>query len=250
MLSEFVEKIVALVTNASKAEFKTHETLNKVFVSQGGSYTTFDIPPLPRGGILQGLDDLVLACRDTAIAPAPEIYHQPDMLVVLLDREDRHERLALGLNRSALFRTVTELERNAFTQRDLIRTLRIKLGLGSDHPVLKAIRRVDFRRRNDGSSVVERGKESLGRAVEMEVQSAEDIPEHFDLTMPVYANPGIRNESETTVRLHVDIDIENETFWVGPVADALEIAMQAVHMRLAAILRDQLPGVQVFFGRP
>lgn len=253
MLAEAINTIAGLVETGNAIETFRCDDLRKVLVRRGKEIEMHDLPPVQRGGRLHGVEDLVAAALDDEFAPDPEVFHEGDGIVLVLNRADRHELVKMPLTCTDRFLTLMSLAKTPrnMAPREWVRFLRFDLsGTGIDH-VIAVLRKVDFARRSDGKMHVEHGRESLGRSVEMVVQTPGDaIPETFDVTVPVYATPGLRDATTVTLRMGVHIDVEATTVVIKPLADEIALAIDAAQVAIGNLLRSRLDTVPVFYGAP
>jgi hypothetical protein len=72
------------------------------------------------------------------------------------------------------------------------------------------LRSLDFTRRNDGSRTIEHGRESLGKSIEMQVQSKQgELPEVFEINLPWYSTSPV-NEGWFRLSVTLDLDAASE----------------------------------------
>lgn len=252
MLAEGFQRIADFAQAAHRLEVVTVPDLRKVLVRTGEDVEDFDLPPVPRGGELLGVDDLVAAATDGDFAKAPEVYHDTTAVRLVVDRGDRHEVVTMSLMPSKRFLLLESLAAEGKTRspRELIRMLRFDLPVSGATPLMNALRRVDFSRSSAGYAQTEHGKESLGRSVEAAVQQADQVPQTFVATVPVYQNPGLVGITSVDVELGVHIDLDEQAILVKPLADELCLALQRAQQAIGVLFRQRLPNVPVFYGRP
>jgi len=251
MLAEFLQKLTELTERAYKpVVVKEHGLRRRMLLAANGAVQSYDLPAPDRAHKLVGLDDLIAAINDKAICPAPEVYHYGACVDVLLDREERDQRVSMALRLSERFsilmqmRTAVGLEPKA-----AIRFLRQSLGDSAPVHVITALRQIDFTRTSAGKSHVEHGKESLGRSVEAAVQQADKVPEDFVVRVPVYTNPGA-GAFLVEVRVMLYLDLEGQQVVLQTMPDELEKAHQVAQARLHEALVANCPkGTPVFYGQ-
>jgi hypothetical protein len=250
MLAEFLEALSDKIEETIRAEVENVEGFpDQVLVSDRNGHTFRDVPPPRRKHTVSGLEDLFLACRDEKIAPSPEIYHGEESVVVLLDREGRRSTITMPLIRSGRWKTIESLAGKTFTPKDAIRLLRYGLHDTGIEAVVAGLRRIDWSRSSTGTSVVEHGRESLGRSVEAAIQQADKIPEEFAVRVPAFLNQGFRDFT-ALVRCGVYVDLEVQQIAITPLADELEWAMNAIQNQIHEALVAALPNVPIFNGVP
>lgn len=249
MLTEFLKLIQETAVKAAGAQvLRTAVDSREAFVVNNGELTPILIPPPLRNHALGSVGALCEFAE--TFAAKGSVWHDEEQIVVVLDNDDRRDVATLDLEKSAPFVRLEFLadKRPALTQRDLIRLLRHELrSAGAEH-VLSSVKRLDFKRSNDGRSNLEHGKESLGRSVEMAVNSAEAIPEFFLSTVSVYTTPGA--EYQKTIYATLEIDVQNERFVVLPDDDSITDAIHDVQHDLHGALVEALGDIPVYYGRP
>lgn len=172
MLAEFVQKVADLAVKSSEVQIIHENTFpGEVFVISGGQVSRIEEPTPQRKVDFFGLSSLVSFLKDPTIAPSPEVYVSPYMVIAFLDGAERRACAAVKLRRSAVWSAFSELDiGKSFAPVDAVKFLRQRLGIkpgdGEAWDLLTALRNVSFRKVSDGVSVVEHGREHLGRSVE------------------------------------------------------------------------------------
>lgn len=253
MLAEFLNTFAGYVRGALGTECVTHKALPEmVFVRQGVTHTEYEVPPARRTHFVHGYADLIAVCADP-MAVTPEVFHEHSGIMIHLNREDRRDTVGMSLVESHRFKVLRELQaKDPMTQQEAIRLLRFGLhGTGVDK-VIAALRRMDTTRRSDGQSTVEHGRESLGRSVEAAVQNADQIPEAFQVSTPVFINPGLADLTIVTVWCGVLIDLTCNPvrIEIKPLADEISNAFIRAQEAIGARLARDLPGTPIFHGKP
>ena len=90
-----------------------------------------------------------------------------------------------------------------------------------------------------------RGRESLGRQVEHEVQGTEDLPERIVAQVPVFETP----DYTTRLELFVEPNYDTEKFDVGPMPGQVVTMKNIVLERIAKELAE-VTDVKVLIGNP
>lgn len=253
MLAEFLDRIVGLAKGAHRAEFlKDKDLPNVVYVRNGESLEAVDVPARDRHHVLGGFDDMVRVLLDESMAPDPEVFvDSKGGIVALLDRAERRQTASIELKLATRMETVVALQAGrAFTPKQAVRFLQHDLYAANVKHVVQALRRIDFKRTSGGHSHVQHGRESLGRQVELEVQQAEDVPETFEVVVPVWSNAGFSAWSVTiTVSLHLNIEEERVELRVLPdeVERAINGALTSVRQSIEDATAERK--VRVFLGR-
>ena len=212
-----------------------------------------ELPPDRRAHRVDTLESLIEAAKFYATGMgegdelAGTVWHDEKQVVVLVNDSDRRDRVTLPLTLSEQYRALVALGKQSFTQKQLVLWLKRTMRGAIDDGLLSAVRVLEFKRRNDGSGTVQHGKESLGRSVEAEVQGMAAIPETVTAFVAVYSTPGC--EAKHPVVLSLDIDVDQQTFSLVPLADELTLAVQQAQRDLHAALDGELE-TPVYYGTP
>jgi len=249
MLTEAIDRIASLAREATSVQLLTHELLpDQVCQRVGDSAEWLPAPPPPRSGDLHGLNDVLAAASD--MAPSPEVYHDTGLVTLLLNRQDRREKMIVPLHLSKRYQTVAALAAGRdFDVPAAVKFLRFELhGTNVGH-VIDAISRIDFTRRSEGHASVEHGRETLGNSVEAAIQQADNVPEAFRVSVDVYTNPGFRYTIQ--IECGVYIDLAAQKVHLRTLADELALAEDATQAFIHEQLTGNLPdGTPVYEGRP
>jgi len=219
-----------------------------VLLSGPDGYAKHELPPSDRNHTVASLDALIAAAK--RYGQAGTLWHGTNSVVLLVDDGDRRDRVTLPLQQSEHFARIGALGR-PLDQRAIIRLLRVDLSGAVSPDLVTQFRKLDFKRRNDGSSVVNHGKESLGRAVEAEVMGVSELPERIFAAIQVYRTPGV--EWSQQIALILDVNPTTEEFFLCPEPDALHRAVAEVQARIGESLVKavgQEGGPSVFYGQP
>lgn len=247
MLAEFIDRLADHVRRSHKATIEVHDAApGLLFVSHNGTLEKMDRPPAPRTGDLGSFESVVEFCK--TVAKGGEVYVDAKGIEVVVDKDHRWSCVGLAFQGSRRFQTLSELGKTSWQPRDAVRVLRFGLEL-ENTPVLSGLRRVDFTRKSDGSSTTEHGRETLGKSVEAQVQQADEIPEHFEVTLPLFMNPGFGSFT-AAVRVGIDIDVHNQCIRMIPSVDGITVAIGSAVTQIVEKLRQELEGVPVFHGSP
>lgn len=252
MLADFLASIVNLGKKANQVEFHTHPQLPAtVFVRNGDQLATHAAPPTYRKHDLAGFADLVAALKDKEMAGSPEVYVGADKVVAYLSRTDRREVVSVQLIESKRLKLCAALQAQPvkFQPKDAVKMLRLDFHGGQHDHITQALSRVDFTRTSAGHTNVAHGRESLGKSVEAVVQQAQDVPQKFNLSVPMWTTSGFTRYG-VTVEFGVFLDLEGQTVELRVLSDEVE---RVRNLALAAVvkdLQDALEGVPVFLGTP
>ena len=119
-------------------------------------------------------------------------------------------------------------------QQAFCRLLRLDLDVPAE--VLARYRSLRWSSGAQASAVQGHGKESLGREVYAALANADDVPESFVLSIPLYDSKGQRDTA--AIRCNVDIDTSRETLRIDPAPGAIQAAYDAHAQKNAERLRE------------
>lgn len=259
MIQEALKYLADQAVSAAKPDVVVIPELRQVGVRdlQTGNLALQDLPAVPRAAELRSVADLVAMAKDTAISPAPELYHDHDAIRLLIDGGNRHEMVTCPLRTSDAFATIVALEGTLASMpvADAVQLLRFKLpGCGPELLALAAaLKVVDFKRTADAASVTQHGRESLGSRIEGQVLQAEKIPDTVQAALPIYAaDPALRELSTVRIAIGVYLDVQRQGVKLCPLADEVQIARAHAQQSIGEWLRAQTAAVRVrvFQGRP
>lgn len=250
MQKDALELISRLACTAAEAKLVSVPGDGRTaYVAQNGTLTTFHVAPPPRQHHVNSVDDLISAAKRWNVSPV--VWISDEQIVLVPDDSDRRDRITLKLVKSRAHDLLWHLLENPkLSQVDLIRLLRVHF-VGAVKPagLLAAVRQIRFRQTSSGDSSIQHGNESLGRAIEIQVSGAGDIPERVEVELALFANPG---EREKLVRVACDLEIvtAEQAFRLQPLPDELERVSAEAMADLHDTITTELADVPVFFGSP
>jgi hypothetical protein len=226
-----------------------------ILVSQGDKYEVRAIPPGRIAHVVLSLDDLVAYARrceesDAEENPTPRsVWHNAEQVVLLLDDEDRRDRVTFALQPSEAFETLSKLQgpdKGWMPQAAFVRLLKIDFGVSP--AIVAAFRVLDFKRGDASHGDVQHARETLGKSVEAAVQGTAAIPEDLMISIPLYRTAG--ETAIQHVRCAVEINPVQGLFKLTPLPQELDAVVQAHQADLHERLQKQLPECGVFYGTP
>lgn len=212
MLKEFVQSITGLATDAEKPKelkvnnrtylvgkdgvigdpIETHIEYEKSFKVLVGT-----VPDFVRTiGEMRSVTASIRGRYGLESKPLDEIGSMAGVcsnrVDCVIDIDSRQDQVVLELLKTKQFETLQELKHRAFTQKALIKFLRVDLdGTGADRYV-QAFRNLVWNRSGKSAGVVNHADESMGRSIEDKVATnGEALPEELNLNVAVYVNPDI-----------------------------------------------------------
>ena len=247
MLAELLGAVANLVRKGDAAELKTDPAFpRKAWLVQAGTATELEVPPRDRRYAVEDIETVV-----GLVEAGGALFHTIDEVNLVFDLQDRRELATMRLHFAERFATVSSMARQPWrcSPQEAIKKLRFELHAANVDHVVAALRRIDFQRSSSGSSHIEHGKESLGRAVEAKVQQADAIPESFAVRVPVYSNRDLRS-IQVDIQCGIYLDLAEQLVEIRVMPDeiskAIEVAQAEVGAMLAKAAGDAVP---VYHGR-
>lgn len=190
---------------------------------------------------VETIDDIAQFYRDHSSNEASSsIFYMRDRVVLLIDDEDRRDRVTLALSLSPQLVCLDQMK-GAVEQSALIRTLRTTL-YGCFSPDLKlvdALRNLKWNDETSGQSDIQRGRASIGSAIRRELTGLEAMPEYIHFTVPVFAS---KVEHKAIIRCLFDPDEKTKRIILEPLPGeidrALFMAEEEIGRRLALALKS------------
>ena len=245
MLAEFFTKLQEAARESAKPAITTIEGDDRYAWLDKEKH---ELPPPRREHRVHSLEAMLSAAEQYGKNDPRDgsIWHNEKAVVLLCVDADRRDRVTLGLELSDQYKALQVVSKTPFQQKPFVLFLKRLMRGAIDDSLLAAVRVIEFKRRNDGSGTVQHGKESLGRSVEAEVQGMSAIPEIVVANVPVYSTPGC--DQRHGIGLSIDIDPDQQTFSLTPLADELTFAIHAAQRALHEALDES--GLPVFYGQP
>lgn len=206
---------------------------------------------------------------EAAGAPAPKqqrsssptdkfVFVNEQGIEVLLNQTDRREGLSFEFEKSDSLRAIESLQTvHTFNQRDFIDFLRRKVNAEmTPADIIERLRKVKFSSSVAGESTIQTGKESISRAVQQQLTGTVDFPEEIMFSVPYFDNvrDSDGNLYMVSIACALDIDLQNQTFTLRPIAGELagasDFVLRSIQQQLAEELEDKYIDVRVFLGWP
>jgi hypothetical protein len=241
MLAEMIKAIVGLADE--RRQFRTlvePDTRHMKVMNPDGSLERLEIPSfrnyqaidLPSLVSLLGLAEgprlvFVGACEDGV------------SVMCYLDELDRKETVRMTVEYSQAYAAFVKLN-DWQKQKLVVTTLRDQLFGSTESGLLGKLRSLDFTRRNDGTKTIEHGRESMGRSIELAVQSKNgEIPEKVTFRIPMFASRDF-SKFIATCDCSLDLDASMEAIRFVPTGDQLESAIEYSILHVADTIREGL----------
>jgi hypothetical protein len=229
-------------------------------VGRNGDVQRLESDPTPRRHLIGSLDSF----RDMALhldgvnSAKPAIFLGREKLELVCDWDVRRDHATLPLVLSTPFARLQYFEDGTrwLTQAELIRLLRTDLAYAlTDATILPTLRTLRFKKRDDGGTDVQHGKQSIDRSIQQSVMGAGEspLPELLVFHTSVYSTPGFDiDDWVVNVECALDINIEEGTFLLKPCGDTIADAYAATLANVEAWLRagTREKETPIFVGDP
>ncbi len=243
MLAEMISKIAELTLGG--VDFKSHPLPGgrEVLVRQpDGTVIRETVPAHDRKyqmGDIESFCQLLDEADQAVVFVTPTQPGKPVVVTAFYDESERRDFVDWTIAPSAALVALLSLG-TWNKQKHVVELIRDRLFESVPTGLLSQLRSIDFSRRNDGSRTIEHGRESLGRSVEMAVQSKQgELPEVFEVSLPWYSTSPV---SEAWYRLSVtlDLDAANESIRLVIRGDGLDVANQQALKMVRQFVDEQL----------
>jgi hypothetical protein len=240
----------------------------RAIIAGAGAAKEFTIPPPVRRHRAFSLRSLIRYATRLADGPgAPVIWHGPQAVWLILDDQDRLDTVLFSLSYSRPFLCLMELDagmRPAMQQLDLIRLLRLDLGLPAE--VVAPFRRLEWSHagRLEWSHAANQSDHqqpraaSLGKTITATVATSgkADLPDALDVPVEVYESG---QRARVTIRCLLEIDpLSPKLIEMVPAPGEIQAAIegaqnaisQELHAEFAHNSPDGSPAIPIYYGDP
>lgn len=177
-------------------------------------------------------------------------------IVLLVNDDDRRERVYVEMIQSDEIDRLGELgeAKPLLDQRAILfmlRTVFTQDALPKFPKLIDTLRSVKFEAQTSADSKIERGKSSVGKALNVHASGLESVPEQVTLSVPIFEN------SFATLRVDVQCALEiyeaEQRLQLFPLPGEVEGAYAKAESHLCELIRDLLgkdSAVPVYYGSP
>lgn len=178
----------------------------------------------------------------------PEFWFSERLVVGFQDHGGIPDRVELPLTKTSRWGRLESLAASAFGQKEFLRLLRLELGNAVPAGVVDVLRKVLFKAHQEAQGQIGHNKASVGKTLQVELQTQEKLPEEVNLYLQVF------NEVDyfATVLCALEIDIEAQRFQLVPMPGELDLGVKAALAYVRSIL-ESLRGEEkwpVYYGCP
>lgn len=249
ILKDAIDRIVDLANKSSVAHIvHLPGDPRNAYLVLNGELTPLAVPPTARSHHVYTVEDLVQAARSD-FATKPALFHCDSKVELLLDSDDRRERVTLPLQIATTFAVLQDLEekQQLFEPKALATLLKVDLaGTAYADEAIKALRKLRWRTASEIRQEFQPGRESLGKDVASEVTADVELPEYIEIEGPVYSNPG--EDRTYPVKCILDPQPFVQRIAFRPVPGELEEALRLAQLSVRMKLQEALPEVPIFHG--
>ncbi len=216
-------------------------------VDKSGLIERHSADPKPRDHKAYSLAPIITRAADEKTAV---IWFCRETVVLLMDDDNRRDRITLALNFSEPLKIIMGGLSKAFSQKELVLLLRAKFRdcLERSGELISIIRNVKFQINQQGGTEIAHGKSSVGKALQMELTGAGTIPEYITLMVPIFDNSGL-NRTRYPITLALEPDAATQTFQLMPLPGEVENAIAAGEEHIGELLSQQLEGTTILYGK-
>ena len=208
-----------------------------------GKITEYDVPPVNRKHSVYSLAELI---DYVDVAAEPVVWYARWRVVLILDDNDRRDRVTFEMNLSEQMEAMAHLANApAFSQRALLDFLRFSLDVPAE--TVNLFRVLNWADNTQAASTLGRGKESVGMQLRAECSGTDELPDELTVNVPVYCEFGEREP--WPVRLLIEIDTTSQTFRVRPAPGSLDAAIQRAQQSIGERLGRVLK-CPTYYGAP
>lgn len=268
-IAEAIEKIGELAVDAAKQNMTPAKVAgpflrNATLMQYGEKIERVEHDPLPKCVVVRDLDSLATVVAGSTAAHGEDgavtatesrvhaaIYHNDDQVIAIFDDRDasfRDDKAIWNLTPSEKFRCLSGEAAAPRAQPEFVRWLVLNLRdeCRRDCPAfLERVRNIKFRTADDQSGVVQTGRQSMGREIELKLVDAQDMPETIIFNVKRWADL----DHVIPFEVYLDIDLQKRTLALLPLADQLAEAERAAHKWLGDAITAEV-ACPVYYGKP
>ncbi len=272
MIREALELIQATARQAqTPVELKMANDPRAVHLCIGGQISVINIPPSIRQHAVHSLADLIAYVRrltrlylppvedeegtpyqreEEAGKGHPVIWHSPEGVCLIIDDEDRRDRVSFALTFSTEYELLRSFEENrsGMKQNVFVRTLKYTLGV--PEPLVAPFRALNWTTAAAAVGEVTAGRDRMGREVDARViaSGGNALPETITLDIPIYNECAMRGRYE--VPCNIELDVQQQNLLLIPAPHVLDDVLDQSQGDLHTRILDQLSGIAVYRGKP
>ena len=225
------------------------------------------------GGGTDGIIDMVKlfwkrrALLDQPVAVGQDrediaVFVYQGLIQVLLDEtKHRHDVLSCQLVYCDQFKQLVDIDSGdndgQFTQRDLVRLLRVELnGRYTPSDLIARVRRIAVANNGQAEQTTETARASYKRETIIEAVGTTEADleaiENAAVELPVFKNhfTAVGVVPEYRINLSITLDLQSMTFDLRPKAGQIERVLAAIDNEILERFKTEFPGLAVFRGLP
>lgn len=254
MIREALDKLNELFNAGTfpRAVTPPGEPSHRYYLAEGEGVGRFvEAEPAPRDHSARNLQPIIAWAKE--VGTTCSIWFSRCGITLLMDEDNRRDKVSLDLNLSPQMVKVLELQtKNIFSQRELIFLLRTTFARCQDKcpAFLKALRDLKFKVNSEGGGNIQHGKTSIGKSVMQEVLQQDLLPEYVTLVVPIFENAYFALPQ--SIEFAVEIHPAEEKFQLIPIPGAIEDAIERAEAEIGLKITAMLEGanVGVYYGEP
>ena len=191
-----------------------------------GTLERVELTPGYRDLIISRIDDLIAIGKahfDDKIKTKQRllITYNKDRVTLIFDHSTGHEKAFIPLISSEEYKFFCERRNQPLIDvNDLRMALRIDLRKTyKDAKLIDQISKLDFNNLDRSSTSAERGRESMGRSIEQQVATPEDLPDPYQVfSIRKYTNPDL--DVRFDLQCALDPDVNSRRWFLKPIEDS------------------------------
>lgn len=164
---------------------------------------------------------------------------------ILNNTGDRLDCLTMPLPLHPQFKLLAGLTGQGWNVKQVVRFLKVSLRGCLQEGFAERFSKLDFDQRTSGGDATGHGRDSLGRKVEMVVSNAEDIPEFFSVSLPVF---NLEIATVVSVEVAVTLDTQARTIALEVIPGGIDKAHSLGRVIVMEYLDAALPAALVLDG--
>jgi len=247
MFAELLGKLEQLISKAESPKVIPTGDHRKSVVSVNGSIQSFDVPAGIREHEITRIEDFIAAAnrwgKDKGV-----IFHNHERIELVVDDEDRRDRVYMDLEKSQTFQFLSTLNGSSMDHKAFVSCLKTIL-LGKVHDgLLPLVRKLEAATGTRTMSEMQHGRERGTKEFQAELIGTSELPEIIAVLTPVYANAGLQKAQ--SIKCTLDVEIPSLAVRLCPLPDEITTAIQMAQANINDILSAEVDGIQVFHGSP
>lgn len=224
-----------------------------------GQLSRHEAEPAPRRHEAHELDTVARFAVDFSAIDGGdvEVWYSRSGVVCYLDADTRRDQVIMPLRPSEEMKALVETSNRMHAHKEFLRLLRTRLGRAAPMDLVNALKHVRFQTTAAGEAQAVRGKASVGKTLESQLEGLAPIPDEVTIYVRCFLSSG----DLYPVRCSVEVDEQEVKFGLFPLPGEVEGAWVQAEGDLGRAVRRLLQEVRgeqdgydepvgVFYGVP